>query len=74
MLVLATDGITEAMNAAGDQFGAERLASLIRQSAHKSANQIIKDCYDAIEKFTQGTPQRDDLTLVIIKFEPRPHN
>ena len=69
ILILCTDGITEAMNHAGDQFGLERMMEVVRQGANKSANQIIKDCYDQVQKFCQGAPQRDDLTLVIIKFD-----
>jgi sigma-B regulation protein RsbU (phosphoserine phosphatase) len=71
ILVLSTDGITEAMNPEGEQFGAERLREVIQQGVNKSANQIVKDCYDQLQKFCRGTPQRDDLTLVIIKFQFR---
>jgi len=71
ILVLSTDGITESMNPAGEQFGFERLAQIIQEGADKTANQIIRDCYDQVQKFCQGTPQRDDLTLVILKFDIR---
>ena len=71
ILALATDGITEAMTPAGEQFNAEGLAEVIRQGAAKSANQIVRDCHDALEKFCAGQPWRDDLTLVVAKFESR---
>lgn len=71
ILVLSTDGITESMNPQGEQFGTERLLEVIKNGANKSANQIIKDCYDRVQKFCQGTPQRDDLTLVIVKFDKK---
>lgn len=71
ILVLSTDGITESMNPEGEQFGIERFTEVIRQSSQKSANQIIRDCYDTLQKFCRGTPQRDDLTLVVVKFDRR---
>ncbi|NUM33044.1 MAG: SpoIIE family protein phosphatase [Candidatus Brocadiae bacterium] len=69
ILVLSTDGITESMNPDKEQFGLERMASIIQQGINKTANQIIKDCYDEVQKFCAGTPQRDDLTLVVLKFD-----
>ncbi len=71
ILVLSTDGITEAMNTNGDQFGEEKLIEIIRNFSAKSANQIIKECHDAVAKFCGTAPQRDDLTLVVFKFNRR---
>ena len=69
ILILSTDGIVESMNLQGEQFGVERFEKLIQQSSDKSANQIIKDCYDQLQEFCEGAPQRDDLTLFILKFD-----
>ncbi len=71
ILVLSTDGIIESMNPQGEQFGMDRFQKLIKDSSDKSANQIIRDCYDQLQKFCQGAPQRDDLTLLILKFDSR---
>lgn len=71
ILVLSTDGITEAMDPEGQQFGAERLYEVVQKGAGKSANQIVRDCHDELQKFCQGRPWRDDLTLVVIKFDQR---
>jgi serine phosphatase RsbU (regulator of sigma subunit)/pSer/pThr/pTyr-binding forkhead associated (FHA) protein len=71
ILVLSTDGITEAMDPAGQEFGSERLHAVVKASAGKSANQIVCDCHDELQKFCQGRPWRDDLTLVVIKFDQR---
>ncbi len=69
ILVLSTDGITESMNPQAEQFGMERMANIVQKGLNKSANQIIKDCYDEVQKFCAGTAQRDDLTLVVLKFD-----
>ena len=71
ILVLSTDGISEAMNKKGEQFGIERLVEIIRRGVNKSANQVIKDCHDAVLKFCGEEQQRDDLTLVVLKFTRR---
>lgn len=71
LLTLSTDGITESMNPEGEQFGSDRLNMVLGKALFKSANQIIKDCYDEVQKFCRGTAQRDDLTLVILKLDRR---
>ncbi len=66
-LVLYTDGISEAMNAANEEFTEERLQSVLQKSVPKPAKDIIKDIQAAVEAHTQGTPQSDDITMVVIK-------
>ena len=68
VLVMSTDGIVEGMNPEKKEFGRDRLTEAIRNSASMSANQIVKAVYEALQEFCQGAPQRDDLTLVVIKF------
>ncbi|HEY0703425.1 MAG TPA: PP2C family protein-serine/threonine phosphatase [Candidatus Acidoferrales bacterium] len=67
LLILATDGFFEWENAAGEQFGVERLEATIRATRSKSAAEIIAELYSAVTAFSAGTPQKDDLTAVIIK-------
>ena len=67
MLVLATDGFFEWENAQGEQFGVARLEATIRTSRERPASEIIATLYSAVITFSQGTPQKDDLTAIIIK-------
>jgi sigma-B regulation protein RsbU (phosphoserine phosphatase) len=67
MICLYTDGLTEARNPAGDQFGEELLATLLKSCREKGASGIIKDLIGAVEDFVGQTPPSDDLTLIIIK-------
>ena len=67
MLVLATDGFFEWENAQGEQFGVARLEATIRASRERPASEIIATLYSAVIAFSQGTPQKDDLTAIIIK-------
>jgi serine phosphatase RsbU (regulator of sigma subunit)/anti-sigma regulatory factor (Ser/Thr protein kinase)/transposase-like protein len=67
MLVVYTDGITEAMNKAGEQFGNDRLISFIKGNSDLSPEDFAKKLDAEINRFTAGAPQNDDITLVVIK-------
>lgn len=66
-LLLYTDGATETENAAGEPFGAERLAAAV-QPAGPSAHEMIHFARQAITAFGGNRPQSDDLTLVAVRF------
>ena len=70
ILVMATDGIWEARNAAGEMFGKDRLYKVIRQNASQSAAEIQTAVFDSVHRFRKNTPLEDDMTLVIVKIKP----
>lgn len=67
ILVIYTDGITEAFNIQREMFGKERLESLVRQSAQLPARDLVSLVRGEIEKFIQGCPLEDDTTLLVLK-------
>ena len=67
ILVLYTDGITEAMNANRELFREERFLDSIRNNAHMDVGEFIKAIQGEIKQFTGGAPQNDDITFVAIK-------
>jgi serine phosphatase RsbU (regulator of sigma subunit)/anti-sigma regulatory factor (Ser/Thr protein kinase)/transposase len=67
MLVIYTDGITEAMNQDRDQFGEGRLLAAIKKHGHGTAQEFADALNQEIHEFTGGAPQNDDITLVAIK-------
>jgi len=73
VLVLYTDGITEARTPEEDKavedrlFGEDRLVQIIKDSASLSAREIQSAILNAVSIHTKNTPQGDDITLVIIK-------
>ncbi|MBD3368459.1 MAG: SpoIIE family protein phosphatase [Candidatus Eisenbacteria bacterium] len=67
-VVLYTDGITEATNPADEMFGEERLMELLDINRSLSAREIEERVYSSLRDFTEGAPQSDDLTMVIIKL------
>jgi sigma-B regulation protein RsbU (phosphoserine phosphatase) len=66
VLVLFTDGISESRDAAGDEFGPERIVAAARGAAGKSAGDILKSVFEALKEFTGGGDPEDDRTLVVI--------
>ena len=66
VLLIYTDGITEATNEAGEEFGDQRLASLLRELRGRSAEAILESVFAAVQQYTTGE-QSDDLTLVVIR-------
>lgn len=67
VLLLYTDGVTDAMNTREEEFGATRLANLVAASAHKSASELIDEILRAMAQFTGDAEQFDDVTLVAVK-------
>ncbi len=66
-LLLYTDGATEALDAEGDEFGAERLVNSLKSAATSSAAQVIRQLTDDIKTFVGNHPQHDDITLIAIR-------
>jgi transposase len=67
MLVIYTDGITEAMNPGREQFGEARLLAAIKRFGHMTAQEFSDALNEEIHEFTAGALQNDDITLVAIK-------
>jgi len=69
ILLLYTDGITEAMNRQRKMFGEERLLKTIREYGHLPVQPFVEKIRNEVHSFTEGFPQNDDITLVVIKEE-----
>lgn len=67
ILVLYTDGITEAMNASRELYREERFLNSIRSNAHLDVGEFIKSINVELKNFTGGALQNDDITFVSIK-------
>jgi sigma-B regulation protein RsbU (phosphoserine phosphatase) len=66
-LVLYTDGVTEALDGNGDEFGPDRMTDSVRASAPDGAPAIIKRLIDDVRNFVDGQPQNDDITLIAVR-------
>src|SRR6202049_3963733 len=67
ILVVYSDGLTDAHNGQDEMFGEERLLEIIRQEAPSGGHILEQKFLRAVEEFTQGMPQTDDITFVIVE-------
>ncbi len=70
LLFLHTDGITEAASPANGRFRVERALEIVRAHHHEPPDAIARALLRAVADFSGGVPQRDDCTMVIIRFNP----
>ena len=66
-LLLYTDGVTEALDAKGDEFGFDRMVECVRASAGDGAPAMITRLIDELRSFVGAQPQNDDITLIAIR-------
>jgi len=67
IMVIYSDGLTKAENLRGEVFGEDRLIEIIRRDASAGSQSMKRSLTDAVEKFTQGRPQADDVTFVMVE-------
>jgi serine phosphatase RsbU (regulator of sigma subunit) len=67
ILVVYSDGLTDARNPQDEMFGEQRLLRIIRQEAPSGSQALEQRFLTAIEEFTQGMPQTDDITFVVVE-------
>ncbi len=67
MLVLFTDGVSEAMSRESQEFGEERLERILRGHAQLHAQEIIAAVHEHVLEFAAGAPQSDDITMMVLK-------
>jgi serine phosphatase RsbU (regulator of sigma subunit) len=67
VLVLFSDGVTEAVNRKDEDFGEERLAALAASLRDRPVAEIVEAIDDAVTEFTEGAPPADDITVVVAR-------
>jgi phosphoserine phosphatase RsbU/P len=67
-LLLFTDGVTEANDAAGAEFGTDRLRASINGSAAGHPTDLLQTCVNAVAAFRNGALRNDDLTMLALKY------
>ncbi len=71
-LCLYTDGVTEARNPAHEEFSTERVWAEVKVLAKRelTADNIAGEIFDAVNKFMDGAIRHDDLTILVMRFQP----
>ncbi len=67
MMLMYSDGVSEAANPQGDQFGVERLQLELQALEEDDPHEVCQRVLQAVRKYTQGQPGQDDLTLVCLR-------
>ena len=72
VLVAFSDGITEARNADGDEFGEGRLLSCVTSCRALAAAALLQRVFEAVHQFTVTGAQDDDLTVLVLTYSGTP--
>jgi phosphoserine phosphatase RsbU/P len=67
ILVVYSDGVTDAQDPKGEMFGEERLIQLIKKEAPSGGEALEKGILQSIEEFTRGMAQTDDITFLLVE-------
>jgi sigma-B regulation protein RsbU (phosphoserine phosphatase) len=69
VIVLYTDGITEAMNTESDLFGDSRLSRIVEEHGHLESGELRERILREIESFVGAADQHDDMTMILMKID-----
>ncbi|MGQ9663112.1 MAG: PP2C family protein-serine/threonine phosphatase [Kiritimatiellia bacterium] len=68
LILLFTDGLTEASSSDGEEFGLARVVEVAANWRAASASAIVEKLYEAVRQFREEEPQQDDITMVVVKM------
>jgi sigma-B regulation protein RsbU (phosphoserine phosphatase) len=69
LLLMYSDGVTEALSPSGEEFGEDQLVALMKEMVTSPGEQILSKVFDAVEGHTQTVLQQDDMTLLLLRRE-----
>jgi steroid delta-isomerase-like uncharacterized protein len=68
VLVAYSDGVTEARDSSGDEFGEERLLSCVQVNCTRSPVEVMESLLSSVHQFSAGTAQSDDITMLVLRY------
>jgi sigma-B regulation protein RsbU (phosphoserine phosphatase) len=68
LVVVFSDGVTEARNQAGDEFGRERLVETMVQAHGERPDTALERLLEEVRKFSEGAAQADDITALVLRY------
>jgi serine phosphatase RsbU (regulator of sigma subunit) len=68
VFVFCSDGVSEAMNVNGEEFGASRLLAVVERTRQLAPRAIVDEIFRSVEAFREGAPPNDDMTAVVVKI------
>ena len=70
-IVVFSDGVSEALDSEGTEFGDDRLQDVALSAQHEPASALVDRLVSAVREFTKGAPQSDDITAMVVRYGPR---
>jgi sigma-B regulation protein RsbU (phosphoserine phosphatase) len=71
-VIFYTDGVVEAMDTEDNLFTFERLKEAVQANQKLGAEEMVEKILEEISIFTQGAPQSDDITVLVLQYDPKP--
>ncbi len=69
MLLIVTDGITEALSPEKEQYGLERLLEFIHINSNQNVRKLVQMLHNDVDRFCEGSPPTDDVTVVLLRWK-----
>jgi sigma-B regulation protein RsbU (phosphoserine phosphatase) len=70
VLVVYSDGVSEALNTSGDEYGEPRVKDTVEPNWLEPSDAVLQSLFDSVRSFAQGAPQNDDVTALIVRYTP----
>jgi phosphoserine phosphatase RsbU/P len=69
LLVAFSDGVTEALNTEGEEYGEQRLLACVQDNRDKSVPELLDSIFASVREFTAGAVQSDDVTALVLRYD-----
>jgi len=70
-LIVFSDGVSEALSAAGEEYGEARILAVAEKNRDASPADFLQAIFDDVRAFTRGAPQSDDITALVLRYDSR---
>jgi len=70
-LIVFSDGVSEAMSANGDEYGEERILAVVDRDTSLAPADLLQAIFADVRTFTKGAPQSDDITALVLRYDPQ---
>ena len=67
-LIVFSDGVSEALSAAGDEYGEARIVTVVQQNAAAEPQQMLEAIFADVRAFATGAAQSDDITAMVLRY------
>ncbi len=69
ILVTFSDGVTEALSAAGEEYGEDRLLACVDSAKGKTLTELLDSIFTSVREFSTGAVQSDDITALVMRYD-----